>query len=108
MIKKSEPLPARFRRLWASDALSSTGDGFTLVAAPLLLVTLTTSPVLIAGGVFAAQIPWLLFGLHAGAIADRPDHRKPIIGSARPTRCCRSAGRRWVLCSAAYSCNSPA
>ena len=66
MIKQGERLPGPFLRFWASDALTSAGDGFTLVAAPLLLVTLTSSPVVIAGGVFAAQIPWLIFGLRAG------------------------------------------
>ncbi|HEY8300606.1 MAG TPA: MFS transporter [Jatrophihabitans sp.] len=79
MIKHGERLPVPFLRFWASDALTSTGDGFTLVAAPLLLVTLTSSPVVIAGGVFAAQIPWLLFGLRAGAIVDRTDRRKLIM-----------------------------
>ena len=34
---------------------------------------------LIAGGVFAAQVPWLLFGLHAGAIVDRIDRRRLIM-----------------------------
>jgi predicted MFS family arabinose efflux permease len=79
MITKGERLPAPFLRFWASDALTSAGDGFTLVAAPLLLVTLTSSPILIAGGVFAAQIPWLLFGLRAGATVDRTDRRKLIM-----------------------------
>jgi MFS family permease len=79
MIKTTQRLPAPFLRMWAADALSSAGDGFTLVAAPLLLVTLTSSPILIAGGVFASQIPWLLFGLHAGAIVDRTDRRKLIM-----------------------------
>lgn len=72
-------LPAPFLRFWVSDALSSAGDGFTLVAAPLLLLSLTTNPVLIAGSVFAAQIPWLLFGLHAGAVVDRTDRRRLIM-----------------------------
>lgn len=79
MIKRGDRLPGAFLRFWASDALTSAGDGFTLVAAPLLLVTLTTSPMLIAGGVFAAQIPWLLFGLRAGATVDRTDRRKVIM-----------------------------
>ncbi len=33
----------------------------------------------IAGGVFAAQIPWLIFGLRAGAIVDRIDRRRVIM-----------------------------
>lgn len=71
-------MPGPFLRLWTADALSTAGDGFTLVAAPLLLTTLTDSPVLIAGGVFAAQVPWLLFGLHSGAVVDRSDQRRLI------------------------------
>jgi MFS family permease len=79
MIKTGQRLPGPFLRMWAADALSSAGDGFTLIAAPLLLVSLTSSPILIAGGVFASQIPWLLFGLHAGAIVDKTDQRKLIM-----------------------------
>jgi len=79
MIKTRERLPAPFLRLWGADALSSFGDGFTLIAAPLLLTTLTDNPVLIAGGVFASQVPWVLFGLHAGAVVDRADQRRLVI-----------------------------
>jgi MFS family permease len=79
MITKANRLPGPFLRFWAADALSSAGDGFTLVAGPLLMVTLTSSPILIAGGYFAAQIPWLLFGLHAGALVDRTDRRRLIM-----------------------------
>jgi MFS family permease len=75
MISRGPALPAAFRRLWASDALSSAGDGFTLVAAPLLMTTLTSSPVLIAGAAAAQQVPWLLFGLYSGTIVDRVDQR---------------------------------
>lgn len=75
----SDRLPTPFLRLWASDAFSSAGDGFTLVAAPLLLLTLTDNPVLIAGGGFAAQVPWLLFGLHSGSVVDRSDQRRLIM-----------------------------
>lgn len=48
MIKSAERLPAPFVRLWAADGLSAVGDGFTLIAAPLLLTTLTSNPVLIS------------------------------------------------------------
>lgn len=50
-----------------------------MVAGPLLLTTLTANPVLIAGGAFAAQVPWLLFGLHSGALVDRTDQRRLIM-----------------------------
>ena len=72
-------MPRGFLRFWASDALSSAGDGFTLVAAPLLLVTLTDNPVLIGAAGFAAQLPWLLFGLHSGSVVDHSDGRRLIM-----------------------------
>lgn len=68
-----------FRRLWISDALSSAGDGFTLVAAPLLMTTLTSSPILIAAAAAAQYLPWVLFGLLSGAIVDRCDQRTLLI-----------------------------
>jgi MFS family permease len=73
VIKAQPALPSAFHRLWAADALSTAGDGFTLVAAPLLMLTLTNNPILISGSMAAQQLPWLLFGLTSGAIVDRFD-----------------------------------
>jgi MFS family permease len=73
------PLPQAFRRLWAADALSTAGDGFTLIAAPLLMLTLTSNPILIAGAAAAPQVPWLLAGLASGAIVDRFDQRRLLM-----------------------------
>jgi MFS family permease len=73
------PLPAVFHRLWAADALSTAGDGFTMVAAPLLMLTLTSDPILIAGAAAAPMLPWLLVGLVSGAIVDRVDQRRLLI-----------------------------
>jgi MFS family permease len=41
------------------------------VALPLLATTITHNPVLISGVVIASKLPWLFFGLPAGALADR-------------------------------------
>jgi MFS family permease len=79
VIDEPHRLPASFRRLWTADALSTAGDGFTVVAGPLLMTTLTRSPILIAGGAAASLVPWLLFGLVSGAIVDRSDQRRLII-----------------------------
>ena len=46
------------------------------VALPLLAETLTRQPLLFAGVTVANRLPWLLFSLHAGAIADRVDRRR--------------------------------
>ncbi|MBG0567404.1 MFS transporter [Actinoplanes aureus] len=68
-----------FNRLWAASAVSNLGDGVTMVAGPLLLLSVTDNPTLIAGGAIAGQVPWLLFGLVSGAYVDRLDRRRLII-----------------------------
>ena len=69
-------LGSRYRRLVLATGASALGDGLVLVAFPLLAVTLTSSPVLIAGVAIAGQLPWLLVSLPAGAVADRVDRRR--------------------------------
>ncbi|MDD7962353.1 MFS transporter [Microbacterium thalli] len=68
-----------FRWLFASSVTSNIGDGIALAAAPLLIASMTDSPVLVASGAIMQYLPWLLFGLHAGAIADRVDRRLLIM-----------------------------
>ena len=51
-----------------------------LVALPLLAVTLTSQPLLIAGVAIAGRLPWLLVSLPAGALADRVDRRRLVVG----------------------------
>lgn len=69
------PLPREFRLLWSASALSNLGDGLRLVALPLLAVSVTSDPRLIAGVTVAERLPWLLFILPGGAWADRYDRR---------------------------------
>ncbi|MEU4422305.1 MFS transporter [Actinoplanes sp. NPDC024001] len=71
-------LGAGFTRLWTASAVSNLGDGVIMVAGPLLLVSVTGNPTLIAGGAIAGQLPWLLFGLISGAYVDRLDRRRLI------------------------------
>jgi MFS family permease len=68
-------LPRQFRLLWAATALSNVGDGLRLTALPLLAVTVTSDPRLIAGVAVAQMVPWLVFTLPGGAWADRFDRR---------------------------------
>lgn len=68
-----------FRWLLASSWTSNLGDGIALAASPLLIASMTDSPVLVASGAVMQFLPWLLFGLHAGAIADRVDRRVLIM-----------------------------
>jgi MFS family permease len=62
----------------SAAALSNLGDGIRAAALPLLAASLTSNPTLIAGVMVAGQLPWLLFGLTAGAIIDRTDRRRLI------------------------------
>ena len=68
-----------FRWLMSSSWTTDIGDGIALSAAPLLIASLTSSPVLVAGGLLMQYLPWLLFGLMAGSIADHNDRRRLVI-----------------------------
>ena len=72
-------LPAVYWRLWAASAGSNLADGIFWVALPLLAIRLTDSPALVAGVTIASRLPWLLFALVAGALADRLDRRRTMI-----------------------------
>lgn len=68
-----------FRRLLATAWASDFGDGVALAAGPLLVVSQTRDPLLIALATLLQRLPWLLFGLQAGVIADRYDRRLIIV-----------------------------
>lgn len=72
----SRSLGRNFHRLWAAAAVSNLGDGLRLVAFPLLAATITRDPGLVAGVTVALRLPWLLFSIPAGELADRVDRRK--------------------------------
>lgn len=69
-------LGANWRRLWVAGAVSSLGDGAYAAAIPLLAVGFTAQPAQVAGVSTATFLPWLLFSLHAGVLADRYDRRR--------------------------------
>ncbi|MGH9057365.1 MAG: MFS transporter [Acidimicrobiales bacterium] len=73
-------LGRRFWRLWAATGVSSLGDGVVLVAFPLLALAFTHDPLLIAGVVVAGRLPALLVALPAGALADRVNRRRLMMG----------------------------
>jgi MFS family permease len=70
----------RFRWLLASSFVSNLGDGIGLAAGPLLVASQTDRPSLVALATLLQQLPWLLFGLHAGVLADRADRRALVVG----------------------------
>ncbi|MET1036264.1 MAG: MFS transporter [Arthrobacter sp.] len=75
------PLGASYWKLWISSGLSNLADGVFKIALPLLAIQLTQSPTLIAGLAVAATLPWLFFALTAGALADRLDRRRLMLGA---------------------------
>jgi MFS family permease len=72
-------LGVNYWKLWTSSAFSNLADGVFFIALPLLAVRLTDSPILIAGLAIAMRLPWLLFVLIAGALADRLDRRRTMV-----------------------------
>jgi MFS family permease len=68
-----------FRWLWGSSALTNLGDGILLSAGPLLVTTVTREPFAVAMAVFLQQLPWVVFGIPAGAVIDRVDRRRLTI-----------------------------
>jgi predicted MFS family arabinose efflux permease len=77
-IALGERIGREFAKLWIASAISGTGDGIALTAAPLLALSLTRDPRLIAGVITALTLPYLLFSLPAGVIIDRVDRRRAM------------------------------
>ncbi len=71
-------LGGNFARLWTAGTISNLGDGVILAALPLLAASLTRSPTTVALVTVAGTLPWLLFSLVGGAIADRTDRRRTM------------------------------
>lgn len=67
-----------FRLLFSASALTNLGDGLILLALPWLATLMTRDPVAIAAVAAANRLPWLLFALPAGVVADRVDRRRLI------------------------------
>ncbi len=68
-----------YRWLLASSWSTNLGDGIALAAGPLLVASQTRDPFLVALAALVQWLPPLLFGLVAGALADRLDRRLLVI-----------------------------
>jgi MFS family permease len=77
--------PARlghdFRWLLASSWVSNLADGITLAAGPLLVASRTHNPLAVAMAAFLQRLPWLMFGLYAGVLADRVSRRAIVLAT---------------------------
>ena len=79
-MRSREPRPGKLGRDWhvlfTASAVSVLGDGAFVAALPLLAAGYTRDPRLISGLTVAGTLPWLVFSLQAGAIADRSETRR--------------------------------
>jgi MFS family permease len=71
-------LGTNYWKLLVSSVVSNFGDGISTVAYPWLASAVTRDPLQIALIGVATRIPWLIFTLPAGVIADRVDRRKLV------------------------------
>jgi MFS family permease len=75
-------LGTEFRKNVAASWASNLADGLGLAAGPLLVASQTRDPFLVALAPMLQQLPWLLFGLLAGVVADRVDRRWLIVAGS--------------------------
>lgn len=75
----SAKLGGRFWRLACAAGGSNLADGIFKLALPLAAIAFTRSPGLVAGVELVRSLPWLLFALSVGALADRWDRRRTMI-----------------------------
>ena len=67
--------------LLAATGISVTGDGAFLAAAPLLAAALTSNAVAVSAVTAGFYLPWLVFGLPAGALVDRWPRRTVMVAA---------------------------
>ena len=75
----AEPLGARFVKLCAASTTSALGSGLTTIAAPLLVASRSSSPLVVSAATGIAWLPWLLFALPGGVLVDRVDRRRLMV-----------------------------
>jgi MFS family permease len=68
-----------FWTIFSASFLANLADGIFSVALPLLAASLTRDPGFVAGVTLASRLPWLVFALIAGALADRFDRRRTMV-----------------------------
>jgi MFS family permease len=73
------PLPRSYRHLVAASGSSNLADGMFQIALPLVALGITRDPAAFASVTLVGRLPWLLFALPAGALADRLDRRRTML-----------------------------
>ncbi|HET9443696.1 MAG TPA: MFS transporter [Acidimicrobiales bacterium] len=78
-VPADDRLGRRFWTLVASSGLSNLADGVFKMALPLVAISYTRSPALVAGLELVRSLPWLLASLQIGALTDRLDRRRAMV-----------------------------
>ncbi|MBP8918291.1 MAG: MFS transporter [Micropruina sp.] len=73
-----QPLGPNYRKLFSSSAAANLGDGVMSIAVVWLASALTRDALAIAAIGLLSRLPWLVFALPAGVIADRVDRRRLV------------------------------
>jgi MFS family permease len=78
------PTPLRrnrdFMLLWVGQAVSLLGSRITSIAIPLLVYATTGSPAAVGIVAFFGTLPYILVQLPAGALVDRIDRKRLMVG----------------------------
>jgi hypothetical protein len=69
-----------FAVFWLARTISFAGTGITTVVLPVLVYGMTHSPGWVAALGLIEFVPYLVFGLLAGAVADRVNRKKIMVG----------------------------
>jgi MFS transporter len=69
-----------FAVFWTARTISFAGTGITMVVLPVLMYGMTHSPGWVATIGVMEFLPYLAFGLLAGAVADRVNRKKLMVG----------------------------
>lgn len=77
---RADVLGRDYALLLAGSSLSNLGDGVRLAALPLFAVTVTDSPLLVAGITATTFLPAVLLGPLGGVVIDRVDRRRLLVG----------------------------
>jgi hypothetical protein len=69
-----------FAVFWSARTISFAGTGITTVVLPVLVYEMTHSPAWVASLGLIEAVPYLSLGLLAGAVADRMNRKKIMVG----------------------------
>jgi MFS family permease len=79
-------LGRRYWTLWSGATISAIGDGVRLAALPLLAASITSNPLAVAAVSLMNRLPWLIFALAGGVVADRCE-RARVMSRVDAVRC---------------------